>query len=104
MREQLHRLEGRLRERRERHREGGMGESDKGGGGCFEEDLERLLEKHLVQRNLEESALISHYNSQLQSCPDPLQSLQHSLASLRSLHSHNKREAIKALKQRYQLL
>jgi len=48
VREQLHRLEGRLRERRERHREGGMGESDKGGGGCFEEDLERLLEKHLA--------------------------------------------------------
>lgn len=76
-----------------------MGESDKGGGGCFEEDLERLLEKHLVQRNLEESALISHYNSQVQSCPKPLH-----FQSLRSLHSHNKREAIKALKQRYQLL
>ena len=77
-----------------------MRESDKGGGSCFEEDLKRLLEKgEFVQCNIEESALIFHYNSQVQSCPKPLH-----FQSLRSLHSHNKREAIKALKQRYQLL
>jgi len=116
VREQLRTLEARLRDRREKHRgEEGMGESDKGGGSCFEEELERLLEKHLELRSSEESALISHYDSQLSllksspsTTPSQLQSLQQTLqqalTSLRSLHSHHKREAVKALKARYQLI
>lgn len=115
VREQLRTLETRLKERRAKHRgEEGMGESDKGGGSSFEEELERLLEKHLALRSSEESALISHYDSQLSLLQSSLstppsqlhslqQSLQQSLSSLRSLHSHHKREAIKALKARYHL-
>lgn len=112
VREQVRSLEDRLRRRREKH--GGMKESDKGGGSCFELELEKALEQCLEERSCEESVLISNYENRLlalqldpKTTPSQIESLQQahqqSLSSLHSLYSHRKREAVQTLKERYQL-